>query len=559
MEHLRLFAVSSLTKPPVEFSRKRDKQMFICRLTLPLPPQLLIFNQGVWPAGEKDKNVTLDIYLDSNKIGEMEEDTKCFTWEAEDLNKRPAGDRILLEVKVIGMKTPGEQTQVPKTRNEAVPKKAGKTSPQEPKSKASPPQEKKEQEKEQEPLEEKMDEISPKESEKSKDSKSPLKDDTNSGKRNKEKKKKDTSAIIAEKKKPTPPSSGIKKTRQTQLNFSGSKKVLTVFDAQKQDDEGETSKKETWSELRDVEKKLEMTELKSDEGERDSSSPMMTDVGEDVLCEAQVLNENTPQMADMPSPLPRKPMKNKRRRSDAENSADGPTPKKRGTRMRALTNEGTPKSSRPKKAILADSPFKENVVTTTEEEVKAVEHSEGRLTRWVDLSARAPRPSARWGHTMLLTRPQCAVVIGGQGDRQQLSRDSVWTLNTETRKWQCKEVQSEGQKPENRMGHTATYDPTMRCIFIFGGSKNSRWFHDVHVYDLEENKWTLAKVDGKAPTRAYHTANLHRHELWIFGGVYPRPDPNPDGCSNDIHIFSPVMKSWYSPIVQGDKPLARSG
>lgn len=44
------------------------------------------------------------------------------------------------------------------------------------------------------------------------------------------------------------------------------------------------------------------------------------------------------------------------------------------------------------------------------------------------------------------------------------------------------------------MGHTANYDPTMRCVYIFGGSKNSRWFHDVHVYDLDENKWTLAKV-----------------------------------------------------------------
>lgn len=67
------------------------------------------------------------------------------------------------------------------------------------------------------------------------------------------------------------------------------------------------------------------------------------------------------------------------------------------------------------------------------------------------------------------------------------------------------------------------------------------------------------QVDGKAPTRAYHSATLYRHELWIFGGVYPRPDPQPDGCSNDIHIFSPVMESWYSPIVKGEKPIPRSG
>lgn len=69
----------------------------------------------------------------------------------------------------------------------------------------------------------------------------------------------------------------------------------------------------------------------------------------------------------------------------------------------------------------------------------------------------------------------------------------------------------------------------------------------------------LFQVSGKAPTRAYHSATLYRHELWIFGGVYPRPDPQPDGCSNDIHIFSPVMESWYSPIVKGEKPIPRSG
>ena len=71
--------------------------------------------------------------------------------------------------------------------------------------------------------------------------------------------------------------------------------------------------------------------------------------------------------------------------------------------------------------------------------------------------------------------------------------------------------------------------------------------------------YILLQVSGKAPTRAYHSATLYRHELWIFGGVYPRPDPQPDGCSNDIHIFSPVMESWYSPIVKGEKPIPRSG
>jgi len=56
-------------------------------------------------------------------------------------------------------------------------------------------------------------------------------------------------------------------------------------------------------------------------------------------------------------------------------------------------------------------------------------------------------------------------------------------------------TESEGQKPEYRMGHTATYDPIVRCIYVFGGSKNTRWFHDVHMLDIEEWKWQLLKVE----------------------------------------------------------------
>ena len=184
----------------------------------------------------------------------------------------------------------------------------------------------------------------------------------------------------------------------------------------------------------------------------------------------------------------------------------------------------------------------------------------------------------------------------------------------------------QGPNPELRMGHTATYDPTMRCIYVFGGSKNLKWFNDIHVLDIDEWKWELVKVsfisylfllnmemrhlnlhprsvtlklaqqssnhgyailctdverflisdispqtvkfensfvsfkaNGKAPTRAYHSASLFRHELWIFGGVFPQPDPKPDGSSNDIYVFSPIQENWYMPIVMGEKPAPRSG
>ena len=44
------------------------------------------------------------------------------------------------------------------------------------------------------------------------------------------------------------------------------------------------------------------------------------------------------------------------------------------------------------------------------------------------------------------------------------------------------------------MGHTAVFDPTVRCIYVFGGSKNLKWFNDVHVLDIDEWTWQLVKV-----------------------------------------------------------------
>ncbi|XP_062617879.1 kelch domain-containing protein 2-like [Saccostrea cucullata] len=289
------------------------------------------------------------------------------------------------------------------------------------------------------------------------------------------------------------------------------------------------------------------------------STNSQTDKAKEENSSDKKINESTPKISKKGKTKDAsKPVKQKRRSSitKGEKTPTGPTPK------RSRTGKG--------KALHTDNDTttdKENIATEnglksspeTNKFTRMIEGGKPRVAICKDLTSRAPHPSSRWGHSMCMTDNNTAVVIGGQGERQQLVKDSVWCLNPVTRKWTCPEVFTESQKPEYRMGHTATYDPTLRCIYVYGGSKNQRWFHDVHMLDVQEWKWTLLKVAGKAPTRAYHSATLYRNELWIFGGVYPRPDPQPDGCSNEIHIFSPVSENWYQPIVNGEKPLCRSG
>ncbi|TSL34644.1 Serine/threonine-protein kinase MARK2 [Bagarius yarrelli] len=168
-------------------------------------------------------------------------------------------------------------------------------------------------------------------------------------------------------------------------------------------------------------------------------------------------------------------------------------------------------------------------------------------------------PSGRWGQTLCPIDPQTAILIGGQGARMQFCKDPIWKLCTEDLSWVPAETLAEGPTPEARIGHTATYDPDSKRIFVFGGSKHKKWFNDVHILDTQSWRWTMVEAQGKVPPLAYHSCTLFRGELFVFGGVFPRPHPEPDGCSDSLYIFNPEMAIWYQPIVNGDRPAPRSG
>ena len=56
------------------------------------------------------------------------------------------------------------------------------------------------------------------------------------------------------------------------------------------------------------------------------------------------------------------------------------------------------------------------------------------------------------------------------------------------------ETQTATAKPEARMGHSAVYDPKLRSIYVFGGSKNKKWFNDVQTVDADTLQWRCVRV-----------------------------------------------------------------
>eukprot|EP00058_Branchiostoma_floridae_P003749 XP_002589237.1 hypothetical protein BRAFLDRAFT_120761 [Branchiostoma floridae] len=206
----------------------------------------------------------------------------------------------------------------------------------------------------------------------------------------------------------------------------------------------------------------------------------------------------------------------------SETSAQEPTPKRRRTSAK----------SRTLKEQLKSSPADRKKTPTASRSKKGSKKAE------MDTED-SDMPSARWGHSLCPLDDHRALLIGGMGKGRQLSKDSIWQLDTVTQKWEVQSTSFSGPNPETRMGHTATYDPVVKCVYVFGGSKNKRWFSDVHVLDVQTWQWSSIEATGDAPTRSYHSSTLYRHELFVFGGVFPNPDPEPDGCSNEVFVYSP--------------------
>ncbi|CAJ0949738.1 unnamed protein product [Ranitomeya imitator] len=160
-------------------------------------------------------------------------------------------------------------------------------------------------------------------------------------------------------------------------------------------------------------------------------------------------------------------------------------------------------------------------------------------------------PTERWGHALCPADSQTVILIGGQGTRMLFCKDSMWKLNTADKTWSPVEALADHSSPEARTGHTAVFDPESQRIYVFGGSKNKKWFNDVHILDTVTWRWRSVESKGKVPPLSYHSCSQFLGELFVFGGVFPRPHPIPDGCSDSLYIFDPQHEIWYKPIVQG--------
>ncbi|KFP81148.1 Rho GTPase-activating protein gacHH, partial [Apaloderma vittatum] len=169
-------------------------------------------------------------------------------------------------------------------------------------------------------------------------------------------------------------------------------------------------------------------------------------------------------------------------------------------------------------------------------------------------------PSPRWCHAMCLSDPGTAVLIGGQGADQQSCKDTLWKLEIDSDFWLPVGFELQNATPLCLHGHTATYDPDTKRIYVFGGIREDKDYSSIYILDTVTWKWLLVDAKGRIPVLTYHSATIYRKELFVFGGTLPRKASLTAGtCSNMLYIFNPEHEIWYQPISEGEKPLPRLG
>ena len=98
----------------------------------------------------------------------------------------------------------------------------------------------------------------------------------------------------------------------------------------------------------------------------------------------------------------------------------------------------------------------------------------------LDTSGEGPtdKPEALIGHSVSWIDPYLIVFGGGDGRRPS---NDLNTLHLTQRTW--KRINTEGAPPAPRVGHSSTQLESH--MYIIGGFSKGKYFHDVHVLDVE--------------------------------------------------------------------------
>ena len=163
------------------------------------------------------------------------------------------------------------------------------------------------------------------------------------------------------------------------------------------------------------------------------------------------------------------------------------------------------------------------------------------------------RPYLRAGHS-LTWGSNHLFIFGGALLHQSRKVNDLFVTNLDRMVWS--KVDPSGERPVERDGHAAVFDPKRKRLLVFGGrSITKKRLNDLFAYDMETNKWSRLDPTGDtpAPRESASMVLVNDHTAMLFGGK------GGGGRFNDAQFLDLTTPNcvWSQPIVSGSAPGPR--
>lgn len=155
------------------------------------------------------------------------------------------------------------------------------------------------------------------------------------------------------------------------------------------------------------------------------------------------------------------------------------------------------------------------------------------------------------------------VLFGGEffnGQKTQMNHDLLF-YNTKRRDWS--QVSSPAGPPP-RSSHQAVATPhSGGQMWLFGGEyaspSETQFYHykDLWCYHFASRRWEKVSAAGGPSSRSGHRMVLCKQHLVVFGGFHD--NLRESKYFNDVHAFDLSNREWKKLTISGAAPVARSG
>ena len=160
----------------------------------------------------------------------------------------------------------------------------------------------------------------------------------------------------------------------------------------------------------------------------------------------------------------------------------------------------------------------------------------------------------RWGHSAT-TVESCYVFIFGGWDSQYQYNDT-WLLNTS--KQTFVKLETAGDIPSSRSGHSFTLSYELKSLFLFGGSvcKNGDYHFFNDLYKFNPSSFHYEKIiqsgDIPSPRSQHSTILLDSNHILLIGGY------NGTTILNDVYVLNLRNFNWSKIETTGTKPPTKN-